>query len=355
MTDLEILMKKTFREKVISFFTQIAKKNRLLCYPCLALMSVILGVYYIVRHFVTNTKRYASVAFVMIFFMNSCSFSFAVFAEKTGFIKAQETYSAVVGDSDITFAVEADEEEPVDMDDVDLAHDVEEDYAAEDAYTLDDILGDGGDYQVDGAPAGNIPDPVAEDYVFDSSDWRLVLINKQHPIPDDYSFNLGTIKDGMLCDERIISDLLAMMQAAKDDGINLMIRSPYRTDNRQETNFNKRIRLYMGQGYSYMDAYKLTSQVITVPGASEHQVGLALDIVCDTYDSLTEGFGDTMAGRWLAEHSCEYGFTLRYPEGKEYITSIEYEPWHFRYVGREAATIMRDEEICLEEFLDKYL
>ena len=111
----------------------------------------------------------------------------------------------------------------------------------------------------------------------------------------------------------------------------------------------------MGQGMSYMEAYKLASQAVTVPGASEHQIGLALDIFCDTYTSLDEGFADTEAGKWLAEHSCEYGFTLRYPSGKEYITGIEFEPWHFRYVGKDAATIMKDENICLEEFWDKYL
>ena len=348
-------MNKTFREKVISKFTRIAKKNRLLQYPCLALMSVVLCVYYMGRHFVTNTKRYASVVFVILFFMNSCSFSFAVFAEKTGFTKAQETYSAVVEDSDVALAEVTDGENQVyiDDDDDDDFHYSEEQFieGVDTAYTLDDILESRESYQTD----DDQTEEMDENYEFDSSDWRLVLINKQHPIPEDYSFNLGTIKDDMRCDERIISDLLAMMQAAKNDGVILKIQSPYRTDFRQETNFNDRIKRYMGQGYSYMEAYKLTSQVITVPGASEHQVGLALDITCDTYDSLTQGFGETKAGEWLAEHSCEYGFTLRYPEGKEYITSIEYEPWHFRYVGREAATIMRDEGICLEEFWDRYL
>lgn len=346
-------MKKTFQEKAISKFTNIAKKNKLLRYPCLAMLSAVLCVYYIARHFVTNTKRYASVMFVIIFFMNSCSFSFAVFAEKTGFIKAQEAYSAVVEDSDIALAVESDESNLyIDDDDEDLDYSEEEYVEGVDAmYTLDDILENQDNYRVDESVAEEVP----EDYEFDSSDWRLVLINKQHPIPDDYDFNLGMIKDGLLCDERIVSDLLSMMQAAKNDGINLALKSTYRTDSRQETNFNKRIRQYMGQGYSYMEAYKLTSQIITVPGASEHQVGLALDITCDTYDSLTKGFSETKAGQWLAEHSCEYGFTLRYPQGKEYITSIEFEPWHFRYVGREAAMIMRDEGICLEEFWDRYL
>ena len=346
-------MKKTFREKVIFKFTNIAKKYKMLRYPSLALMSIILGIYYIGRHFVTNTKRYASVVFVIIFFMNSCSFSFAVFAEKTGFIKAQETYSAVVEDSDITLAVETDEANPyIDDDDDDFDYSEEEYIEGVDAtYTLDDILENQESYRAD----ENVPEEVIEDYEFDASDWRLVLINKQHPIPEDYDFELGTITNGLSCDERIISDLLSMMRAAKNDGINLALKSTYRTDSRQETNFSKRIKQYMGQGYSYMEAYKLTSQVITVPGSIEHQVGLAFDITCDTYDSLTEGFGETKAGQWLAEHSCEYGFTLRYPQGKEYITSIKYEPWHFRYVGREAATIMRDEEICLEEFWDRYL
>ena len=346
-------MKKTFRERVIAAFMRVAKKNKLLRYPCLALMTVVLGIYYVGRHFVTNTKRYVSVAFVIIFFMSSCSFSFAVFAEKTGFIKAQETYSAVVEDSDISLAVEADGADPyIDDDNVDLDYN-EEEYieGVDEMYTLDDILDIQENYQTDDIPTGETPD----DYEFDSSDWRLVLINKQHPIPEDYDFDLGIITNGLQCDERIISDLLTMMRAAKSDGINLALKSTYRTDSRQETNFNARIKRYMRQGYSYMEAYKLTSQVITVPGSSEHQVGLAFDITCDTYDSLTKGFGETEAGRWLAEHSCEYGFTLRYPQGKEYITSIEYEPWHFRYVGREAATIMRDEGICLEEFWDKYL
>ena len=158
----------------------------------------------------------------------------------------------------------------------------------------------------------------------------------------------------MKCDERIIEDLLMMMKAAKEDGINLEICSPYRDLNRQEFLFNKKIKIYMGQGMSYMDAYKLASQAVTVPGASEHQIGLALDIFCDTYKYLDEGFGETEAGKWLAEHCSEYGFTLRYPKNKEYITSIEYEPWHFRYVGREAASLMQEENICLEEFWDKY-
>ena len=108
----------------------------------------------------------------------------------------------------------------------------------------------------------------------------------------------------------------------------------------------------MKKGMSYMEAYSLASQIVMVPGASEHQLGLAIDINCDTYTSLDEGFADTEAGKWLAAHCYEYGFILRYPLGKEYITGVEYEPWHFRYVGKEAATVISEQGICLEEFIE---
>lgn len=347
-------MKKTFREKMISKFTRIAKRHRKLHYPCLILLSAVLGIYHAGRHFATNTKRYAGVAFVIIFFMSSCSFSFAVFAERTSFVRAQEAYGAVVGDSDVSLAEEDKtpaEQILIEDEDLDVEYDIEEDAEGVDTYTIDDIL----ESQREQRKKGAEQEQQTGEYVFDPSDWRLVLINKQHPIPEGYSFNFGTIKANMKCDERIIDDLLLMMQAAKADGINLEICSPYRDMNRQEFLFNKKVKIYMGQGMSYMDAYKMASQTVTVPGASEHQIGLALDIFCDTYKYLDEGFGETEAGIWLAEHCHEYGFTLRYPAEKEYITSIEYEPWHFRYVGREAAAVMQEEDICLEEFWDKYL
>lgn len=348
------MMKEAFREKMINKFSRIAKRHKKLHYPCLLLLSVILGGYHVCRHFRTNLKRYASVAFVMIFFMSSCSFSFAVFVERTSFMKATEAYGAVVEDSDISLAVESEmvPTEQIILSDEELSegYDIESDGEEVDTYTIDDILESHGTYRAE----DDSRQETEDDHVFDEEDWRLVLINKQHPIPEGYSFDIGTIKGNMKCDERIIEDLLMMMKAAKEDGINLEICSPYRDLNRQEFLFNKKIKIYMGQGMSYMDAYKLASQAVTVPGASEHQIGLALDIFCDTYKYLDEGFGETEAGKWLAEHCSEYGFTLRYPKNKEYITSIEYEPWHFRYVGREAASLMQEENICLEEFWDKY-
>ena len=193
------------------------------------------------------------------------------------------------------------------------------------------------------------------EYSFDSDDWQIILVNKQHPIPDDYEVHLGTISGSMRCDERIISPLLEMMRAASRDGANLIICSPYRDMDRQTMLFTNKVDRYMNGGMSYMDAYNLASQAVTVPGSSEHQIGLAIDIICDGYSSLDEGFANTTAGRWLAENSYKYGFILRYPLGKENITSIEFEPWHFRYVGVDAATVMHENDICLEEFWSTYV
>ncbi len=354
-------MKKTFREKIVSRCTRRAKKNRWLKYPCLAEMTVILFFYYLWRHIASNGRRYVGIVFAFWFFMSSCSFSFAVFTRQTSFINTQEPYSAIIENSDIELAEEKETTPGADIllvsNDAVKEYDDMEDMENVDFYTLDDILEDT-DYT-----AAEEEEPIMMDIasksvaepVFDSNDWKLLLVNKQHPIPDDYSFNLGIIKGSMQCDERIIADLLAMMQAAKDDGINLEVCSPYRTDGRQEWLFDKKIKKYMNQGYSYMEAYKTASQIVTIPGSSEHQIGLAVDIYSDTYKRLDVAFEETEAGKWLAGHSYEYGFVLRYPEGKEYITSIEYEPWHFRYVGRDAAAVMQQEDLCLEEFWDKYL
>lgn len=351
-------MEKTFRQKIIAYFTGAAKKNKLLKFPCLAGMMVSLAFYYLGLHFMSNGKRYASMFFVAVFFMSSCSFSFAVFAERTGFTGAQETYSAIVETSDISLAV-VEPVNPVVEEILEEEGNVIPSEHNEEAetYTLDDLLEHHKhDPETDvNREHTEKESGTGEELSFDNTDWRLVLINKQHPIPDDYDFKLGTFTSGMRCDERVIEDLLLMMQAAKTDGLNLVVRSPYRTSDHQEDNFNDRIKSYMRQGLSYMEAYKATSRVITVPGCSEHEVGLALDITSDTFIPLLQGFADTEEGQWLEEHSYEYGFILRYPSGKEYITGIEYEPWHFRYVGREAAAIMKAEELCLEEFWDKYL
>lgn len=304
-----------------------------------------------------NVKRFTMISVSLAFFIVYSSFSFPLFISGSG---ASDYGLKLDNVPDVEFAEEAtiDPEELalLDDDDVRLEGEISESItqSMNIVASSSDLLESNPDYRPIPATAND----SSEDYQFHKEDWQLVLINKQHSIPEDYEVQLGsinTIKGSMQCDERIINDLMDMIKAAKEDNVVLAICSPYRDFSYQEMLFNRKIKRYMNAGMSYLEAYQLAGQAVTVPGASEHQIGLALDIITDSYTSLDEGFGKTAAGMWLAENSYRFGFILRYPEGKEYITGIEYEPWHFRYVGVDAATVITQNGITLEEFWEEYL
>lgn len=359
-------MRKSLKDRMTGYFINMGSKHKFLRIPAIMGLAVCLLFFRFTDYCRRGTKRFVCAIFIFMCFMVGNSFAYPVFQNTGGFVAGgtDEQIPVVSEDESLTLTGDT----SVNIDDVPLLEDADvlDGYDASefhgmsevDKYSLSEILEESTEMEEEAEPA-DIPETEnASKPVFSKDDWKLVLINKQHPIPDDYEFSLGnikTIKGTMKCDERIIDELLSMMQAAKKDGITLAICSPYRDLNYQEVLFNRKIEAYMKKGMSYMDAYIISSKAVTVPGASEHQIGLAIDIVSDEYVTLDEGFADTEAGRWLAEHSCEYGFILRYPAGKEYITSIEFEPWHFRYVGKDAAMVITGEGITLEEFWDKYL
>ena len=183
-----------------------------------------------------------------------------------------------------------------------------------------------------------------------SDDWSLILINKDHLIPDDYSFELATITDKVKSDVRCARPLVNMIRAAKEDNVYLYVASPFRDLQRQTYVFERKVKSIMEEGYDYDEAYEMAAEVVAPPGTSEHQIGLAFDFVCDGYWKLDEGFADTDGGKWLKENAPDYGFILRYPKGKENITKIEFEPWHYRYVGVDAAKEMQRLGLTLEEY-----
>jgi D-alanyl-D-alanine carboxypeptidase len=324
---------------------------------CFVLMVPVLFLthlfFFIISYFESNKKRLAILPMICFISATFSSFSFPIFVQEDVMTQRLADMSELTIIPTVALA----SPDISSTSDVPETEDQPDPHGAEDAdrYDVDEIL----EYNAD--LIDEDPDQVPESETnpedaspsFSKEDWRLILINKQHPIPDDYTFNLATIKGSSQCDERILKDLLNMLKAAKEDGINLVVRSPYRTEDRQVILFDQKIKNYMKRGMSYIDAFKVSSQTVTVPGSSEHEVGLALDITCDSYPSLDAGFGDTDAGKWLAANGGDYGFILRYPLGKEYITGIEYEPWHFRYVGSDAAHVIADEGITLEEFWDR--
>lgn len=350
-------MEKTFREKIILYYRKLIKEHRRLRVPAFVVLSFALGLHDVVRRIAGGWKKYAFTSFLLLLFLVGSSFTYPVFGGEV--FNPSVADRPEVGPAEATVEPAADQaidrEEIKLLEDEDVLNGHEDAELAEvddlDKYSLDEIL-EGNQF----IETERVETPGrAVNINFQADDWRLILINKQHPIPDDYAVNLGTIKGSMQCDERIINDLLSMLQGAKEDGVALVICSPFRDLSRQEMLFERKINAYMRNGLSYLEAYRLSSQTVTVPGASEHQLGLAIDITSDDYNLLDAGFADTAAGRWLNEHCYEYGFILRYPEGKEYITSIEFEPWHFRYVGKEAAAIITEQGLTLEEFADKYL
>jgi len=307
-----------------------------------------------------NVRKYASVLCIIFFFFASTSFTY---------INDEQISTDESGSDHFDFIAQLSEEQlngfyangtaqagVLEEDGLEGYENAETDYDESDLASMDEILLDDDNEKYMG-DAENTEGSVSDNDVGSSqklsrNDWKLILINKHHSIPEGYEFPLGNINASMRCDERIIPDLLEMLKAARNDGVSLIICSPYRDLNRQEALFNRKIKAYMRQGMSYLEAYQISSQAVTVPGSSEHQLGLAIDFLTNNYSSLNEGFADTQAGKWLAEHGCEYGFILRYPKGKEYITGIEYEPWHYRYVGKEAATQIMQQNLTLEEFVD---
>ena len=182
--------------------------------------------------------------------------------------------------------------------------------------------------------------------------WNLILVNPWNPLPEDFSVHLTELRNGHAIDERAYCDLQSMMDAARSEGLSPLLCSSYRSIEKQEYLYNKKVSYYLSQGYSQTDSENEAAKWIAKPGTSEHHTGLALGIVSMNYQLLDEEQENTPEQQWLMEHAHEYGFILRYPQNKSEITGIYYEPWHYRYVGKTVAKEIYKQGICLEEYLE---
>lgn len=182
---------------------------------------------------------------------------------------------------------------------------------------------------------------------------EILLVNKDNRLPEDYEVTLLTLPDRVnRAAEEAYEPLCDMLKAGQKEGLSFEICSSYRDVERQQELLDEDINILMKQGYSYEEAYEEVTKETMPPGYSEHSTGLAFDIVSLGYQMLDDGQEKTKENKWLQEHCAEYGFILRYPKGKEDITSINYESWHFRYVGKEAAEYIMENGITLEEYLE---
>lgn len=206
--------------------------------------------------------------------------------------------------------------------------------------------------QYDGTPVR------ISEYIDDEGDrpavpWNLMLVNVEHPLAEGYVPVLATIETRWEVDERIADAAVQMLADCREAGLSPMICSAFRSVEKQQELFDDRIDRNKAGGMEDNAAREAAAEIVAIPGTSEHHTGLALDIVSSEYQLLDEGQEDTPEYQWLREHCAEYGFILRYPPDKTEETGIIYEPWHFRYVGKEAAREIMEQGITLEQYSEQ--
>lgn len=187
-------------------------------------------------------------------------------------------------------------------------------------------------------------------------EWNLILVNPWQALPEDFSPNLVEVDNEQRIDARIEEAWYNWKQAALEAGHRLFFASGYRSIELQEANFNRTVQENINAGLSEQESVNKAKEYLTEPGHSEHHTGLALDIVDEEWIVAGKGlipeYATQESQQWLVETMQDYGFILRYPKGKEDITGIQYEPWHFRYVGENHAKFMIEHDLVLEEYIE---
>ena len=189
-------------------------------------------------------------------------------------------------------------------------------------------------------------------YCFDSNGLLIILVNPWNHKPDNYKPELVSIGGGKYVHAMCYDDLMQMLSDCKAAGHTYNIDYAYRSYQLQTKLFINSLTGYLWKGYSREKAGQLVGKATAVPGTSEHELGLALDIVDKDRPGRNSAQANTDTQKWLMANSWKYGFILRYPNGKTNITGIIFEPWHYRYVGKEIAKEIYESGMCLEEYLE---
>ncbi len=200
------------------------------------------------------------------------------------------------------------------------------------------------------SPTAAEPSPTPLPLPDEGGMWRLAIASADYPLEGEYAVETAAV-EGYLFDARAAGALEEMLAAARADGMELHITSAWRSRATQAQLYENRVYRFQLEGYSREEAEEAGATVVARPGTSEHELGLAVDLITDDYRSLDEGFAELPEYAWLLEHCAEYGFVQRYPVDKSDITGIIWEPWHYRYVGEDCAGYIMENGLCLEEFL----
>lgn len=185
--------------------------------------------------------------------------------------------------------------------------------------------------------------------------WYLVLVNYKNQIADHFEVELEAVGKYHNVDKRAAAQLEKMLSDGTSEGLSFEICSSYRNIEKQMKLFQTFINDLKREGYTYEQAFFKAKRTSAIPGYSEHHTGLAVDIVSKSYKGLDRKQAQTAEFKWLEKNCHKYGFILRYPVDKYDITGIDYEPWHFRYVGESVAKYITENDLTLEEYLDSYI
>lgn len=186
--------------------------------------------------------------------------------------------------------------------------------------------------------------------IYEKNKALLILVNNDNPLPEDYSFEQHSLNSGFIIDEQAYIDLYRFTKACNDADFHYNIISAYRDREAQQGVIDRNIQELMDKGLSEEEARSKTYETVQMVGCSEHETGLALDLSDEDIFTLTEDLEANPTIKWFTDNCYNYGFILRYPKDKVDVTGINYEPWHFRYVGEEAAKFMHEHNLTLEEF-----
>lgn len=213
-------------------------------------------------------------------------------------------------------------------------------------------------FDENGVMATGRTDIGGETWFFSSEGAQFYLVNPWNPVPAGYTPNLVTMDEyyateGLQIDSACYDALKEMIDACNENsGARAYVLSAYRSEATQQRLYDRKVQEYLDLQWSRAGAEKEAAKTVALPGTSEHHLGLAVDIIDTRRWSLDEGQADMPAQKWLMEHCWEYGFIFRYPQDKQAVTGIIYEPWHYRYVGKELAQELHEQDMTLEEYVD---
>lgn len=195
-------------------------------------------------------------------------------------------------------------------------------------------------------------EPPAPTFAYSASDWKLILVNSENPLPEDYSPELTTIRSGAKVNSQCMDSLQEMIDDCRAADLKPLVLSAYLTEDEVQKRYETRVSELMSTGQNQDLAEKEARRTVEVPGCNEYQTGMLLDIVSEDQKTKdADELYDNTVLAWFRENSWKYGFVERYTEAQADRMGKIYQPWMYRYVGTEAAKDMFENDYCLEELL----